>query len=164
MTLATLLFYVGGAGLLATALAVVLARRPLHGALWLILCLCHVALMYLLLDATFASAMQLLVYAGAIMVLFVFVIMLLNLQDSQQRPPYLAWSKVLGTVAIASIAYRIVSLVLREPSGPGRAVDGSVKSIGALLLTDYLFAFEAVSVVLLVAVVGAVVLGMRRLT
>ena len=164
MSLATLLFWAASAGLLASATGVILARSPLRGALWLIVALCHVALLYLLLDATFLSAMQLLVYAGAIMVLFVFVIMLLNLHDGGQRPPYIAWSKVLGVGAVGYIGWRIATLVASQPGTTGRPIDGSVKAIGALLLTDYLFAFEAVSVVLLVAVVGAVVLGMRRLT
>ena len=157
----TVLFYIGAVGAVVGALAVVRAKTPLRGALWLIVTLCAVALLYVLLDASFVAAMQILVYAGAIMVLFVFVIMLLNLgPEARARPASLPLSKVLGVLASAYFVWRIIHAVA---AGGSRAVDGSVKSVGTLLLTDYLFAFEAISVLLLVAVVGAVVLGLRRL-
>jgi NADH-quinone oxidoreductase subunit J len=160
-SLAGWLFYAGAAGAVVSALLVVLSRSPLRAALWLIATLCCVALLFLLLDASFVAAMQVLVYAGAIMVLFVFVIMLLNLgPDASARPAYLSVAKVLGTGAAV---FFTVKIVVSVTGGPGRPVDGSVKSIGTLLLSDYLFAFEAISVLLLVAVVGAVVLGLKRL-
>ncbi len=164
-TTAALLFYVGAAIAIGGALGVVLARSPLRGALSLIVSLCGVALLFLVLDASFVAAVQVLVYAGTIMVLFVFVIMLLNLgPDVAARPAYLAISKVLGTLAAAYFAYRIATDVVGigdpKPTLPGF---GEVKTVGILLLSDYLFAFEAISVLLLIAVVGAVVLGLKRL-
>jgi NADH-quinone oxidoreductase subunit J len=158
----TVLFYVGAVTAIVGALAVVLARTPIRGALWLIFTLCAVALLYVLLDASFVAAMQILVYAGAIMVLFVFVIMLLNLgPEAGARPAYLSVSKVVGVAAAGYFVWRLIHDVT---GGGSKAIDGSVKNIGQLLMTDYLFAFEAISVLLLVAVVGAVVLGLRRLT
>jgi NADH-quinone oxidoreductase subunit J len=160
----SLSFIIVAAGLLAMALCVVLARSPLRSALALIVALCLQAILYVMLDAPFVAAMQVLVYAGAIMVLFLFVIMLLNLgPDAVRRPAYLAVSKVLGTVFTGFVVYRMATLALEE-HGPGRAVDGSVKHIGNLLLSDFLFNFEAISVLLLVSVVGAVVFGLKRLT
>jgi NADH-quinone oxidoreductase subunit J len=163
MSLELGLFVVGAAGALLSALAVVLAHSPLRAALYLIASLCSVALLFILLDAGFVAAMQVLVYAGAIMVLFVFVIMLLNLGTVGGRPAYLSLSKVMGGVAVGYLSWRVGEAALAIGSGEGKAVDGTVKSIGTLLLTDYLFGFEAISILLLVAVVGAVVLGMKRL-
>lgn len=159
------LFYIGAAIAIVGALGVVTARNPLRGALSLIVSLCGVALLFLVLNASFVAALQILVYAGAIMVVFIFVIMLLNLgPDAGARPAYLAISKVLGTLAAAYFAYRIASDVvgLGDPK-PMPEGFGSVKTVGTLLLTDYLFAFEAISILLLIAVVGAVVLGLKRL-
>ncbi len=157
----TLLFYVGAAVSVAAAVGVVLARNVLRGALLLIVSLCGVALLFLLLDAPFVAAMQILVYAGAIMVLFVFVIMMLNLgPERTNRPAYFSLAKAAGVLAAGYFAYRIIG---DATGGPGKPLDGSVKRIGTLLLSDYLFAFEAISVLLLVAVVGSVVLGLKRL-
>jgi NADH-quinone oxidoreductase subunit J len=163
----TILFYAAAAGLLLAGLAVVTSRSPLRSALALIVALCALALLYILLEASFVAAMQVLVYAGAIMVLFVFVIMLLNLQPGGGlKPAYLSISKMLGTLAAAYLFYAVLEGAgfLKNAQAKLPAIDGTVKNIGRLLLTDYLFGFEAISVLLLVAVVGAVVLGQKRLT
>jgi NADH-quinone oxidoreductase subunit J len=157
------LFIAGATGAILSAVFLVFSRSPLRGALYLIASLCSVALLYVLLEAGFVAAMQVLVYAGAIMVLFVFVIMLLNLDSGGARPAYLSVSKVLGAGAVGYVAFRVGDAALTMGAGAGKPIDGSVKAIGTLLLTDYLFGFEAISVLLLVAVVGAVVLGMKRL-
>ena len=161
-------FILAGAGLLTMASQVVLQRSPLRSALALIATLGFQAVLYVLLSAPFVAAMQILVYAGAIMVLFVFVIMLLNLgDDASARPAYLALSKVLGVAALAFLSVRLASLALRDGRAPGipePAVDGTVRHIGELLLSEYLLGFEVISLVLLVAVVGSVVLGQRRAT
>lgn len=162
------LFAFGAAGVLVSGLAVILSRSPLRGALYLIMGLCSSALLYLLLHAPFVAAMQILVYAGAIMVLFVFVIMLLNLSpDGQRRLAYLSLAKLLGTLAMVAIVAKVVAAALAMPGPAARTVEagfGSVKHVGLSLLTDNLFGFEAISLLLLVAVVGAVVLGLKRLT
>ncbi len=158
------LFYLAGAGIIIASLGVVLSKSPLRGALMLIGALMCQALLFVLLDASFVAAMQILVYAGAIMVLFVFVIMLLNLQPGAQgRPAYLSLSKTLGTLAAGYLFWLVFESVGVLGAQGGKPVDGSVKSIGTILLSDYLFSFEAISVLLLVAVVGAVVLGLKRL-
>ncbi len=159
------LFGLGAGALIVTALGVILAKSPLRSALYLIVALCCSALLYVLLDASFVAAMQILVYAGAIMVLFVFVIMLLNLDPiGAGRPAYFSFTKFFGFLAMAYLVGRIIFNAVQIAGGPGKPVDGSVKNIGVLLLTDYLYGFEAISVLLLVAVVGAIVLGLKRLT
>jgi len=159
-------FGIATAGLLVGGLAVVTARSPLRAAVYLIGCMLSMALLFVLLSAPFVAAMQVLVYAGAVMVLFVFVIMLLNLgNDLPAKPAYLSVAKLAGTVAVVYIGGRMAQAALAVPGRvAGEAPVGTVKAIGVLLLTDYLFAFEALSVLLLVAVVGGVVLGLKRLT
>ena len=161
----SIVFVIMATTLVAMAMCVAVARNPLRAALALIAALCAQAILYILLEAPFVAAMQILVYAGAIMVLFLFVIMLLNLgPDAIRRPAYLAISKVMGALATAYLVLRIAYATVLPTGSIGRPIDGSVKAIGRLLLTDYLFSFEAISMLLLVAVVGAVVLGMKRLT
>ena len=160
--LTSVLFYLGAAVLLVSAVFVISAKSPMRSAMALIVALCAQAFLYVLLDAAFVAAMQILVYAGAIMVLFTFVIMLLNMQaEHQTQRSLLSISRLGGGIGIGYFVWRIISSVSQAESKP---VDGSVLAIGKLLLTDYLFAFEAISIVLLVAVLGAVVLGIKRLT
>ncbi|RYF09810.1 MAG: hypothetical protein EOO40_06255, partial [Deltaproteobacteria bacterium] len=142
-----LVFAGASATLVVMALCVALAHNPLRAALALIVALANVAVLFVLLDAPFVASMQVLVYAGAIMVLFLFVIMLLNLgPNAARRPMYLAISKVLGGLAAFYVVLRVLSVTVGGHASAGRPVDGSVKHIGTLLLTDYLFNFEAISV------------------
>lgn len=160
----TLAFLGLSAVVVAMALAVVFARRPLRSALALIVVQCALAGIYVLLQAPFVAAMQVLVYAGAIMVLFLFVIMLLNLgDDTLPSSSYLAVAKSLGAVAMVAVCGTLVAQALEHPMGT-RPIDGQVVHVGAMLLGPYLFAFEAVSVLLLTAVVGSIVLNLKRLT
>lgn len=158
------LFIIGGAMAIGASLAVILERSPLRGALWLIVALCGLAVLFIDLGAGFVAIMQVLVYAGAIMVLFLFVIMLLNLGDDQKKIKYFSVSKMLGTISVIALLYLFVRAAadVGFPQGGGRAVDGSVKAIGVLMFTDYLFALEAIGILLLVAIVGPVVMGIRR--
>lgn len=163
MTLELVVFVLCAAGLLVSAGAVILMRSPLKSALSLISTLVFLAVLFVLLDAAFVAAMQVLVYAGAILVLFVFVIMLLNLQPANDRGVYFSISKILGGAAAVFFALKIGINALAFSGGPGVAVDGSVKAVGTLMLSQYVFAFEAVGILLLVAIVGPVVLGLKRL-
>jgi NADH-quinone oxidoreductase subunit J len=158
-------FVIAAAALLVSSGAVILARSPLKSALALICALCFLAVLFVLLDASFVAAMQVLVYAGAILVLFVFVIMLLNLQPGNMRQRYLSVSKVLGGLAALYFSARIAEGAFRYgiPQGVGKPIEATVKVVGQLMMTQYLFAFEAIGVLLLVAIVGPVVLGMKRL-
>jgi NADH-quinone oxidoreductase subunit J len=144
------------------ALVVVLHRNPVVGALSLVASFFALAVMYVLLEAPFLAALQVIVYAGAIMVLFLFVIMLLNLQHTQE-PPTRPVQQFLGYTSVAffgvGLVYFLVKYsVLQLPTGPFRA---DTRAIGIALFQSYIFPFEAVSILLLAAIVGALVMSNR---
>jgi NADH-quinone oxidoreductase subunit J len=148
---------------LGSALGLVVKRNPIHGALFLVVNLGSVAALYLTLGAEFLAAAQVIVYAGAIMVLFVFAIMVLIPGKDETGPdPRRAW-RLLGVPAAAVLLVLLVAFVVGRPtpsSGPGTS--GGVEAIGQLLFTDYLFPFELTSVLLLAAMVGVLLLARRR--
>lgn len=152
---------------LASGVLVVFQTHPLRSALWLIVNFFAVAGIYLLLHAEFIAAIQIIVYAGAIMVLFLFVIMLLNLRQPEEptKEPYSA-QKVGGVVLSVAAALFLsygLARVKFTPAAPAKPGLGNTESIATLLFTDYLLPFEVTSVLLLVAIVGAVVLSKSRL-
>ena len=159
----SLVFVATAAVLLIMAISVILAKSPLRSALALIVALSNLAVLFVLLEAPFVASMQVLVYAGAIMVLFLFVIMLLDLRPSAVvRAPNLALTTALGVLGSLYVLGRMLLGSLSARPLGSAALDGSVRHIGELLLSRYLFSFEAISVLLLVAVVGATALGLRR--
>jgi len=163
------LFYVFAAiSVLASAL-VIAQRNPIYSVLLLIASFGALSGLYVLLDAPFVAVIQIIVYAGAIMVLFLFVVMLLNapheetVYDEHTHPLMRPGPKRFGTLLAAVLIVELVlALTKRGESGvsPGGAVI-SVNTIGQLLFTEYAFAFEVTSVLILVAMVGAVVLARR---
>jgi NADH-quinone oxidoreductase subunit J len=165
----TLLFYLFGAIALIAAISVVSFRRVFYAALSLIVCLSSLAGIYLLLDAPFIAAVQIIVYAGAIMVLFLFVIMLL---DPFSGPAHIDKKRYLAFVgcALGTAALLMMSPILRSydparaPHGVGASAEspGSVAQFARLLFGDYLLPFEVTSVVILIAIIGAVVLAKRE--
>jgi NADH-quinone oxidoreductase subunit J len=153
---------------IASALNILVQRNPLYGALSLILTLASLSAIYLTLHAQFLAAIQIVVYAGAIMVLFVFVIMLLNEPKDQPQIEKQKWLRCLAipfaALLIAEMFYVVRSVKpvsLPEISSDAAGV-GSVSSIGKSLFTDYLLPFEVTSVLILMAVVGAMVLARRE--
>ncbi|WP_426490320.1 NADH-quinone oxidoreductase subunit J family protein [Hymenobacter sp. 102] len=152
---------------LLSALGVVFAKNPVHSVLFLILTFFSLSGHYLLLNAQFLAAVNIIVYAGAIMVLFLFVIMFLNLNvDTEPHKPALA--KIAAAVAGGSLLLILVA-ALRDvrPTGvPAGTVFnsqiGMVDQLGLKLYTDFLLPFELASVLFLVAMVGAVMLGKRE--
>ncbi|RSK40103.1 NADH-quinone oxidoreductase subunit J family protein [Hymenobacter perfusus] len=152
---------------LLSALGVVFAKNPVHSVLFLILTFFSLSGHYLLLNAQFLAAVNIIVYAGAIMVLFLFVIMFLNLNvDTEPHKPALA--KIAAAVAGGSLLLILVA-ALKDvtPTGvPAGTVFnsqiGMVDQLGMKLYTDYLLPFELASVLFLVAMVGAVMLGKRE--
>lgn len=156
--------------LITSALSVIVQRSPIRSALSLVVTLFLMAVTFLLLDAQLVAALQVIVYAGAIVVLFLFVIMLLNLQE---EPRALAR---FGTLCIAALVgslflLAMIRLVLGPAApatsgGMGGAVPpdfGSTQLLAQRLFTHFLFAFEVTSVLLLVSIIGAVVLAKRRI-
>ena len=164
----TWLFYLFGGIALLSAVSVVAQRRVVYSAISLIVCLCALSGIYLLLKAQFIAAVQVIVYAGAIMELFLFVIMLLDpfspaiLTDKRKQLRYVAVA--LGGVALVLLypllkAYDL-SKVPREPDTLVPASD--VQRIGHDLFTNYLLPFEVTSILILVGIIGAVVLAKKQ--
>ena len=159
-------FVLGGVALISGGL-VVFQRHPLRSALWLIVNFFAVAGIYLLAHAEFIAAIQIIVYAGAIMVLFLFVIMLLNLRQPEEELRFLPLGQKVGGIILAGFTVLLlIYTITRVALPPGKALPpglGNTESIAKLLFTDYLLPFEVTSVLLLVAIVGAVVLAKTRL-
>lgn len=147
-----------------SALGVVVQRNPVHCLLALVLTLLVLAVLFIGLDAVVIGFLQAIVYAGAIMVLFLFVIWLLNLQAGTRARGSLA-PRLLAAVATAALVAELFVFSVHAPAGQGApsvvSGYGSIDSLAASLFADYLVAFEVTSVLLLAAVVGAVALARR---
>ncbi len=153
----------------AGALGVVLQRNALYSAMSLVGVFATTAVLYLMLSAPFLAMLQIIVYAGAIMVLFVFVIMLLSLnyEESGEAAGIPSGMKrvtavVLAAVLVAQLAFLGATLVLSGKHGAGAPDMGSVHSVGITLYKSYIFPFEVASILLLVAIVGAVAITRRH--
>lgn len=158
-------FYLLSALTVAAALGVILYRNPVHSALSLVATLFLLAVYYAFLQAHLVAALQIIIYAGAVMVLFLFVIMLLNLQSDPQEPAR-AGTRSIAALLAAALAAAIGHVVWHGlPAGRGAgalpADYGTTTGLAHVLFSDYLVAFELTSVLLLIAVVGAVVLARR---
>jgi len=166
MSLDVLLFYVFGALAVGAALAMVAnVRNTVAAAMSLVITMISLGGIYVLLAAHLIAVVQLLVYAGAIVVLFVFVVMLLNLQGEEYPPARGLFLKVLGVVVGGWVLVRFLGALgphLPETRSPDAEL-GSYANLGWALYTDYLLAFEATSLLLLAAIVGAVILAKRRI-
>jgi len=165
MSFALVLFYLFGAILLASALAVVLVRNPVHAALFLVLAFVTASALWLLLYAEFLAITLVLVYVGAVMVLFLFVVMMLDINIDRLREGF--WGNLPLALGVGILmAAEMVLLVLRgsQPGAdPGAPPAGfsNTKALGAVLYTDYVFAFELAAIVLLVAIVAAIAITLR---
>ena len=147
-----------------SAAGLILKRNPIHGALFLVINLASVAGLFLTLRAEFLAAAQVIVYAGAIAVLFVFAIMVLIPGKEETGPDPLYRQRLLAVplagVFLVLTAMALGSTVLRGPT-QSRSVPGGVEAVGRLLFTDYLFPFEVTSLLLLAALVGVMALAKR---
>jgi NADH-quinone oxidoreductase subunit J len=161
------LFFGFGAMLVACSLMTILHRNPITSALFLVLAFCSLAGIYLLLQAEFLAMVQVIVYAGAIMVLFLFVIMYLNLkrdvEDGFQHALRRGAGWLMGALLLTEAGVLIGRRITAGPPTlePLQAV-GNTQALGQALYTRYLFPFEITSVLLLVAMVGAVVIARGR--
>jgi NADH-quinone oxidoreductase subunit J len=164
---AAVIFYILASIAVLSAVMVIAGRNVVHSAIYLVLTFLCVAAVYILMRAEFVAAVQVLVYAGGIMVLFLFVIMLVNLQDL--RAPgvrvHAAVSGVLGAAAIGLILYLYerTPLVADAPMQVQPWPEGgNLQAIGVALYSDFLLPFEIASVLLLVAMIGAIVLARQK--
>ena len=167
----TIAFYTLSALILGLGVGVVTTPNTVHSVLFLVMNFLGVAVIYVVLEAEFLAVIQVLVYAGGIVVLYLFVVMLVNLKrepEAHQDPRRLS---VVGLALAGAVLLELAGIVVysssREGSAPVAAaaspVEGNVEQIGWLLYTDYLIPFEVASVLLLVAMVGAIVLAKREL-
>lgn len=156
-------FLVLAAVVVAGAVSLILQRHPIHSALSLVVVMVALAGLYLLQGAEFVAAVQIIVYAGAIMVLFIFVIMLLNAGE-EERANVSRLAKFvgvpLGIVFLAEVAYWIGRATSHLASAPAEAV--STRDLSTLLFREYVFPFELTSFLILIALLGALVLARRE--
>ena len=166
-------FYLFGLIAIASSITFVTRKSPVAAALWLVNTMFRLAALYVMLEAQFIGVIQVLVYAGAIMVVFLFVVMLLNLGHPAEIADIRGkWGRLAASLLGLALLAQVMALAgkrLPEPFTPGGGYNpdvvrdlGAVGSVAQPLFNEYLLAFELTSVLLLVAIVGAVVIGRRR--
>ena len=160
-------FFAGAIGALGGAVAVIALRNPFYSVLALVVHLFSLAGLFLLLHAEFVAAAQIVVYAGAVMVLYVFVAAYVGGVEESIRPRFAAerWAPAIGVLLFIELSIAIIGSGLKVLDSEGVTVPlgfGSPEQIGELLLEKFLVAFEASSLLLLIAAVGAIVLAGRR--
>ena len=162
-----ILFYIFAFLTLVFGFLVVLnpfSRNPVTSAMFLVLTIASLAALFVLLHAFFLAAVQVLVYAGAVMVLFLFVIMLLDLK-AEERQKIKAFSAGAGFLTVAAILFIFLQSLLKSPLGAEATpqLEGDTLALGKLLFTLYFLPFEVISLVLLVAMVGVILLSKKEL-
>ena len=164
MAFTTLTFYAFAAILVFAALRVITTRNPVHAALWLVLCFFTAAGVWMLLRAEFLAIALVLVYVGAVMVLFLFVVMMLDVNFDNLRKNFRSYIPVGATVGIL-VLIEMALVVIGSRAEPGAApvpADGSnTRALGRLIYVDYVYPFEVAAVVLLVAIIAAIALTHR---
>lgn len=170
MMIATLVFYLFAAVLIASAFMVVASRNPVHAVLFLVLCFFNAAGLFVLLGAEFIAFILVIVYVGAVAVLFLFVVMMLDIDFAALRGKvagYLPLALGLGAVLLGELGLMIwtwsgdsSSVATLMPPETAQAVDNT-RALGRVLYTDYFYPFQVAGLILLVAMIGAIVLTLR---
>ena len=164
MNITEILFWALTALSIFSAVMVITSKNPVYSVLWLILTFFTISGHYILLNAQFLAIVNIIVYAGAIMVLFLFVIMLMNLSKDTE-PQKSRWMKIAGAIAGGSLLLVMVAAlrdVERGNAQVGYGEIGLIENLGKVLFTEYVVPFEISSVLFLSAMVGAVVIGKRE--
>lgn len=172
MTLLAATFYYMAAASIASALLAVTRKNPVHSMLWVLVLFLHVAGIFLLLSAEFLAAVQVIVYAGAILIFYLFVLMLLDLPDEEARPrfgrhwPFAAAAGLSVTALAWLVPVGTTVETVAAPAAESAAVEGSplgsLANVGTALFGPFALPFEIASLLLLAAIVGAVVLSRKR--
>ncbi|MFN3945580.1 MAG: NADH-quinone oxidoreductase subunit J [Allosphingosinicella sp.] len=165
-----IVFYMFAAVVIASAVMTIASRNPVHSVLWLILAFFNAAGLFLLLGAEFLAFLLIIVYVGAVAVLFLFVVMMLDVDFAELRAGfarYLPFGTLLALVLLAEIFFAIVAwqaggLVMEQRAAPVDPAVPNIEALGLVLYSRYIFVFLASSIVLLVAMVGAIVLTQRE--
>ncbi|MES2128440.1 MAG: NADH-quinone oxidoreductase subunit J [Pseudomonadota bacterium] len=167
MDFKTALFYVFSAIMIIAATRVITARNPVHAALFLVLAFFNAAGIWMLLKAEFLSIVLVLVYVGAVMVLFLFVVMMLDINIDRMREgfwAYLPTATIIGgliVVEMAAVLWRSFLSFEQQPAAANLNIGGT-KELGKLIYTQYIYGFEIAAAILLVAIIAAVALTLRR--
>ena len=167
MSITEIIFWFLSALALVSAIMVLISKNPVHSVLWLIATFFAISGHYILLNAQFIAIVNIIVYAGAIMVLFLFVIMLMNL-DAAIEPKRSMWMKFAGVISGGLLLAVLLSVVRTSIDLDGKTAQlntgdiGLIKNLGNTLFTQYAVPFEISSVLFLSAMVGAVVIGKRN--
>jgi NADH-quinone oxidoreductase subunit J len=161
----SLSFLYFGTVIVLTAILVVALRKPVSSVIALLVMFFHIAGLFVTLHAEFLAAVQIIVYAGAILVLYLFVVMLLNVKEDDSYQRHFRLGLGLGLVALAEVVYIVSAAVLpeepvREPAATA-AVAGNTETVARALYTTYLFPFEVASLILLVAMIGAILMAKK---
>jgi len=165
------LFYVMAVASVMAAIYLIFERNPVFSALYLVFTFLNIAVLYILLEAQFIAAVQVIVYTGAIMVLFLFVIMLLRLSKKEELRDALPFQRI-PAVIMGIVLLVVMGLVIKTKLFQGEKGEytsakvesiGHTQLIGKLLFTDYLLPFEMTSILLFVAIIGAIILAKRKL-
>jgi len=169
MTFSELVFYFFAAILVLSALGVITARNPVHAAMLLVLAFCTSAALWMQLQAEFLAITLVLVYVGAVMVLFLFVVMMLDINLARLREGFWSYLPLGAVVALLLVAEMVIVLGGRYagfgdvPAPPPLPAGYSnTKELGRLIYTDYVYPFEIAAVILLVAIVSAIAITLRR--
>ena len=164
--LSGVLFYVFAAFLIVAAIGVITTRNPVHAVLFLVLAFVQSAALWLLIEAEFLAIVLVLVYVGAVMVLFLFVVMMLDVNFDTMRQhfrSYLPIGAAVGALVLFEMALVIVdSAIGRTATAPATPTGSNTRALGQLLYVDYVYPFEIAAVVLLVAIVAAIALTHRE--
>ncbi|HYD12034.1 MAG TPA: NADH-quinone oxidoreductase subunit J [Allosphingosinicella sp.] len=165
-------FYLFATLVIASGVMTIASRNPVHSVLWLILAFFNAAGLFLLIGAEFLAFLLVIVYVGAVAVLFLFVVMMLDVDFAELRAGfanYLFPGLILAIVLLAEMVAALIArnqgyidLAGRQPASPAAGEPSNIVALGRMLYSDYLFIFEAAGIVLLVAMVGAIVLTRRK--
>jgi len=157
-----ILFWIFSAAMLAFGLGVIASRNPINSAMCLVVVFFFMAGLFVLLEAYFLAIIQVLVYAGAVMVLFLFIIMLLDLKAEQRRR--LSWLGAIGgaLLALLFLGGYVFKVVVHMPQPAMSALKGRTEDVGGALFRDYLLPFEITSLILLVAMIGVILLSRKE--
>jgi NADH-quinone oxidoreductase subunit J len=172
MAAAAFFFYIFATVAVASAVMVITSRNPVHSVLYLILCFFNAAGLFILLGAEFLAMILVVVYVGAVMVLFLFVVMMLDIDFTELRQGMLNYLPIGGTIGLILLVELLLALGTwaispdagRIVAAPAPALDGltNTEALGQILYTKYVYFFQAAGLVLLVAMIGAIVLTLRH--
>ena len=163
--MANVIFYILAAITLASAVMVVTRKNPVTAIVFLVVAMCSIAGLYVQLGSVFIGILQIIIYAGAIIVLFLFVVMMLNLKQDEFGFDSRVFQRFFAIILGLVLIIQLVVVAIKFPNKPGQPIDtsiGSIPGVSKKLFYDYLYPFEIIGILLLAAIIGAVVIARRK--